>query len=82
MPVVADTLESGIEFGVDGITLPRHPEKNEQRDQANEDVQPVEPGQRKERSRKHVGAEVDPCLEKFPVLVRLAAQENRAERNR
>src|SRR5262245_12870667 len=41
----------------------------------------MKPGQGKERGRKHVGAEVDPCLVKFEVFVRLAAQENRAEDN-
>src|SRR5689334_14691733 len=81
MPIVADALESGTEFGRDGITFPREPEKDEQRDQANENVHTVEAGQSKERGRKHVGADIDPALEKFPVFVRLAAQENRAERN-
>jgi len=81
VPVVADALESVIEFGIDGITFPHHPEKDEQGDQADEHVQSMKPSQGKERGRKLVGAEVNPFLEEFPIFFCLAAEKNCAEHN-
>ena len=38
--------------------------------------------QGEERGRKHIGAEIDPGLEQFPILRSLADKENAAEQDR
>ncbi len=82
MPEVADRFKSGAEPGRNQIAFPRHPEKDQQRDETHEHVQTVKASQGKERGRKHIGAEIDPGLKQFPILRSLTNKEDAAEQDR
>src|SRR6266576_6942035 len=82
MPEVANRFESGAEPGRNQIALPRHPEKDQQRDETHEHVHAMKASQGEEGGRKHIGAEIDAGLKQFPVLVHLTTEEDTAEQDR
>ena len=71
MPVIARGCERGF-AAQSKITLPGEPEKNQKRDQTEEHVQTVKPGESKECGREKVCADIDSGLKQFPILGSLA----------
>ncbi len=80
MPVKADRIEPRP-GPLLRVARERQSQQDEQRDQADTDVQSVKTSQGKERRREEIRVYIDAALEEMPILEPLAAEKNSAEDN-